>query len=247
MTRALLDLFAANAGRGGGPRCEAGADVATVYVYDVIGGWGGVEAGPFVKDIAAITAPRINLRINSPGGDVFAARAIKTAIEQHPAKVTAYVDGLAASAASFLMLAADEIKIAPGAFVMVHNAWTVAIGDARDMRATADTLDKITATIRADYARRTGLSLGEVTALMDAETWLDAEDAVAKKFADAVIEKPTRADARSTFDLSAYANAPAALTRAAEPSAAQAADEAKQLAEIEASRARQMKRLRLYS
>lgn len=247
MNRALLNLLAANTGRGAGLRCETSSDVATLYIYDAIGPYG-VDAGPLVQAIASITAPQINLRINSPGGDVFAARAIKTALEQHPARVTAYVDGLAASAASFLMMAADEIRIAPGAFVMIHNAWGLAVGDARELRTTADLLDQVTATIRADYAQRTGLSLDEIATMMDAETWLEAEDAAAKKFADAILEKPAKADAaaRTTFDLSAYANAPAALLKAADHSAASAADEAKQLAEIEASRARQQKRLHLY-
>ncbi|PNG27012.1 head maturation protease, ClpP-related [Methylocella silvestris] len=256
MTRALLNLLNANRGRGAGLRVvdydpdqdgdrdQPGAPdidgAATIYVYDAIG-YGGVEAADAVKAIAAIKASRINLRINSPGGDVFEARAIKTALDQHPAQVTAYVDGLAASAASFLMLAGDEIQIAPGAFVMIHNAWGLAIGDAREMRATAQLLDQVTASIRNDYSARTGLDDLTIAKMMDDETWLEANDAVARGFATSLMPKPAKAAAQArAFDLSAYANAPKAY-------AERASDEAKAFAELEAARVRHEQRLRLYA
>ncbi|WP_395698747.1 head maturation protease, ClpP-related [Methylocella sp.] len=136
MTRTIYDLLARNrAPKRSGPHVVAGSDgSATIYLYDVIG-CGAIEADALVKELDALDARRIDLRINSPGGDVFAARAIKTALERHPAKVTAYVDGLAASAASVVMLGAERVLIAPGAFVMLHQPWTVAAGDARTMRA----------------------------------------------------------------------------------------------------------------
>jgi len=216
-------------------------DSSTLYIYDVIGGWDGVTSAKFARALDQITTPRIELRINSPGGDVFEARAIKTAIERHPANVTAVVDGLAASSASFVMLGADEIKIAAGAFVMIHNPWTFAIGDAAEMRRSADLLDQVAATIRADYVKRTGMSDADVGALMDAETWLEANDAVEKGFCDCVMEPSSKAKNLKRFDLSAYARAPKALLEAPRPS-----NEEILAASLQAARARQEKRLRLY-
>jgi ATP-dependent Clp protease protease subunit len=251
--RRLLQLLDANRGRGAGVKIINGdpdsdededragvSDTATIYVYDAIGSWDGVQAGEMVKSIAAIDKSNIHVRINSPGGDVFDARAIKTALEQHSAKVTAYVDGVAASAASFLMLAADEIQIAPGAFVMIHNPWGFAMGDAKEMRATAALLDQVGGAIRNDYATRTGLDAATLTQMMDDETWLSAEEAVDKKFCDALMAKPAKASASAKgFDLSAYANAPKEL-------AARVNAEAELSAALEASRVRQEQKLRIY-
>lgn len=189
--------------------------VATIYLYDAIGGWWGVTAADLVPQIAALDATTIHLRINSPGGDVFDARAIKTALEAHKARVVAHVDGLAASAASFVMLAADEIEISEGAFVMIHNPWTLSVGDARDMRAAAALLDQVGGAICRDYARKTGADAAALQAMMDAETWLESHDAVAQGFCDRLAAKPAKAAAR--FNLEAFDNAPAALADAAAP------------------------------
>ncbi|MCW2315305.1 ATP-dependent Clp protease protease subunit [Rhodoblastus acidophilus] len=252
----LLKLLAANRGRGvearvvkgfkpvnydpdgDGDQDEPGLpddDEATVYVYDVIGDWG-VGAESFVKAVSAIKAKTIHLRINSPGGDVMAARAMMTALRNHSATVVAHVDGLSASAASFLMLAADEIEITDGAFVMIHNPSTVAWGDAREMRKTAALLDKVRDASANDYAARTGKSYDELVAMMDAETWMTAQEAVAGGFADRVVDG---AKPQQRFDLSVYDNAPAALT--APPA------EANCDAELEAARARQLRLASLYA
>jgi len=213
-------------------------DTATIYVYDAIGAFDGVEASTMVKNIAAIQKANIHVRINSPGGDVFDARAIKTALEQHPAKVTAYIDGVAASAASFLMLGADDIQIAPGAFIMIHNPWGFAMGDAKEMRATATLLDQVGAAICKDYAAKTGLDAATIAQMMEDETWLSAEDAVAKGFCNSIMVRPpkTKNSKRRAFNLSAYAHPPQTL-------AAQAEDEAKAFAELEAAREQQIQRL----
>lgn len=215
---------------------EPDEDDATVYVYDAIGGFFGVEASAFVKAVAGLKAKTIHLRLNSPGGDVFDARAMATALAAHPAKVVAHVDGLAASAASFLMLAADEIEMSDGAFVMIHNPMTVAAGDARDMRQTADLLDKVRDAIAADYVKRTGKPTGEIVGMMDAETWLTASEAVAQGFADRVVDgvKP-----KNRFDLTVYDHAPAALTEAPAEDA--------QAAALEAMRQRQTRLAALYA
>lgn len=214
--RKLIQMLASNKDRGSRPKAEAAGDEATVYLYDAIGYWG-VEANDFVKDLKAITASTIHLRINSPGGDVFDARAMKVALEQHPAKVVAHIDGLSASAASFIMLAADEIRIADGAFVMIHNAWGLAIGNAVEMRATADLLDKVDGSIVNDYVAKTSKTADQVKAWMAAETWFTSAEAVEHGFADSVAEKP-KADALAAFDLSAYRNAPKALVEPADNS-----------------------------
>src|SRR3954469_2359119 len=107
------------------------ADEADVMIYDIIG-WE-TTAKQFVTDLKALDAKTINLRINSPGGDVFEGVAIYTALKEHPAKVITHVDGLAASMASIIMLAGDEVHIAKNAFVMIHNAWSWATGDAAEL------------------------------------------------------------------------------------------------------------------
>src|SRR5258707_13669196 len=140
----LLALLSANRDR---PKrsevLNATGEEATVYLYDSVDSDFGVNAEAFVKDFNAITAPKIHLRINSPGGDVFEARAIATAVAQHKSTVVSHVDGLAASAASYIAIAADEVEMAPGSFLMIHNAWTIVGGNASDLTATALLLEKI--------------------------------------------------------------------------------------------------------
>lgn len=228
----LLQLLEANRDRSSfRVKAEDDSDEATIYVYGAIGDYYGIDAYTFAREVAAIEASTIHLRINSPGGDVFEARAMKTALEQHPAKVIAHIDGLAASAASFLMLAADEIEISEGAFVMIHLPWTFAVGSADELRASAAVLDKVGLAIVGDYVRRTGKSEDEVLAWMRAETWFNADEAVENGFCDRKAgdaaapgetspeetgEAPAERDpdapgTNNLFDLSAYRNAPRAL------------------------------------
>lgn len=146
----------------------------------------GVSASAFVKALASIDAPEIALHINSPGGDVFEARAMATAIAAHTANVTAYVDGVAASAASTVAVAADKVVMAPGSFLMVHNAWALGVGNAADLRDLADVLDKIDGALVEDYARASGQDPATVKAWLDAETWFTAQEAVDAGLADSV-------------------------------------------------------------
>src|SRR6185369_10879333 len=115
-----------------------GKDNAEIYLYGVIGGdWfgEGVTAKQFADDLKKLgNVKTIDLRINSEGGSVFDGKAMYSLLNEHPAKVVTHIDGLAASAASFLAMAGDEIEIAEGAFVMIHNAYTIAMGDARELR-----------------------------------------------------------------------------------------------------------------
>lgn len=183
-------------------------DAAEVFIYDAIGGFWGLQASQFVKDLKAIKSPVIHLRVNSPGGEVDAARAISTAIAQHPAKVIAHVDGLAASSASFIILAADEIEMSAGAFVMVHAPWSMTMGNAVDHLATAELLNKYGDAMVQDYMRRTGKDEATVRAWMDAETWFSAQEAVDAGLADRIVETTA---AKNEWNLTAYRNAPAAL------------------------------------
>ena len=192
---------------------------ATLWLYDVIGAdaWGGVDAARFAQDVAAIEAPVIHLRVNSPGGDVFDARAMATALRAHPARIVAHIDGLAASAASYVALAADEVEISDGAFLMIHNAWGVVLGNRHDLLEMALTLEKVDASIAADYQRKSGQDLAAVQRWMDAETWFTAQEALAVGLVDRVTDSSTastEAAAQQRWNLSAYADAPLLQSRA---------------------------------
>lgn len=193
----------------------AAKDEAEVYLYDAIGGFYGIDAGKFAKDLKAIKASTIHLRINSPGGDSFAARAIAMAIMEHPATVIAHIDGVAASAASFVMLSASKIVASDAAFVMVHNPWSLTIGDADEHVKIADLLSKVQYSMASDYAKRSGKTTEEAQAWMDAETWFTAEEAKQAGLVDEVVESvATTQNAAASirnWNLAAYQNAPAAL------------------------------------
>lgn len=208
-TPKLLQLARDNAGQSKPLRAETAGDEATVYLHGVIGGfWGDIDETAFAKALSGIDAETIHLRIDSPGGDVFAARAMMTAIAQHKAKVIAHVDGLAASAATGICMACDEVEISQGAGFMIHNAWTIAIGNKDDMIETASLLEKIDAGLVNDYARRTGKTAADVTALMDAETWFTADEAVENGFADRKVEVVKERGGKNQWNLSAYKHAP---------------------------------------
>lgn len=209
----LLQLLAKNKGRAAPRAMVVAGDETTIYLYDSIVSdditaewWGGVSAQSLVPQIRAIKGGTVHLRINSPGGDVFAAQAICQAIRDTAAHVIAHIDGFAASAATVIATAADEIQISEGGMYMVHCGWTFAMGNAIEMRSTADLLDKVDATIVGQYARKTGMTPEAVLAIMQAETWYTAQEAVDAKFIDSISESPK---VKSVWDLSAYANAPA--------------------------------------
>lgn len=190
---------------------NAEKDEAEVFIYGDIGAsWfgEGVEAKQFAEDLAGIDAKTLHVRINSGGGSVFEGVAIAAAIERHPAHTIAHIDGLAASAASRIAIAADEVRMAKDAFFMIHNARGMAFGEAKDMRDTADLLEKINGSIRDTYVRKTGADADEVEAWMDAETWFTADEARDAGFVDAVEEKK---GAHAQFDPAAFNRVPAAL------------------------------------
>lgn len=215
MNRHLLQLLGDNARADKASRAiraDASGDVAQVYVYDVIDGYWGASAKALVEALAAAGDKHVDMHINSPGGDVFEARAMVSAVRAHQAKghtVTAYIDGLAASAATYLALSGDTVNIAEGGMFMVHNSWTLAWGNKSELRSTADLLEKIDGTIAADYQRKTGAKAEQVIAWMNDETWFTAEEAAAAGFVDNVIKAPDSKDAKANrWNLSAYAKAP---------------------------------------
>lgn len=188
---------------------------ATIYLYDAIVDsdedaywYGGVSAESVVKALHQMTAATVHLHVNSPGGSVFGGRAIEQAIRSYKGEVIAHVDGLAASAASFLIMAAKQVRMAPGAFLMIHNSWTFALGNSTDLRKTADLLDQIDSSLVQTYAARTGMAPDAIASLMAAETWIGADDAVKQKFADVIDAKEAEAKASIDWDLSCYAKAP---------------------------------------
>ncbi len=186
---------------------------AEVAIYDEIGAYG-VSAKGFLAELGALPeGTPVDLRLNSPGGSVFDAVAIHNALKRHEGTVTVWIDGIAASAASYIAMAGDEIVMPENAFLMIHDPSGLVMGTAQEMRAMAEALDKVKGSLVSGYAAKSGRTPEEVSALMVAETWFDATDAVAQGFADRLIE-PVRIAAR--FDIGRFRNAPPVLVEQAE-------------------------------
>jgi len=166
-------------------RIENHADTADIYLYDEIGYWG-VSAKAFVDEINAIGHPHLTLHINSPGGEVFDGIAIYNAIKNHPANVTVKVDGLAASAASFIAMAGHTVEVAKNATMMIHDGLGMCIGNAADMQEMAGLLSKVSDNIASIYADRAGGAVETWREAMRAETWYSASEAVEAKLADRI-------------------------------------------------------------
>lgn len=209
---------------------EEGADEAEVFVYGDIGGWwGGVSAEEFAKEIAALDVKTLNVRLNSPGGLVFEGVAIYNALARHSAKVVVHVEGIAASIASVIAMAGDEIHIAEGSRFMIHDPWTIVMGSADDLRAEADVLEGLKSDLIDIYAARTEQSRDDLSDWMTVETWLSARDAVDKGFADSMTpaKKKEKKDAHArSAVLALFRNAPKDLIAAG--------DEAPPIREFEA-------------
>lgn len=189
---------------------DAAGGVASLHLYGAIGGfWGEVEAATIVPAIRDLDAATLDVYINSPGGDVFDGIAIRNAIIQSSAHVVTHVDGLAASAASFIATAGDEVVMGDNAQMMIHEAWTIVAGNADDLRAESDTLDRISANIAAMYAAKAGGDPETWRDLMRAETWYTGSEAVDAGLADRVAgaEAPADAEVAAQFDLSMFAHA----------------------------------------
>tara|TARA_R110002074_G_scaffold14418_6_gene49791 strand:+ start:855 stop:2015 length:1161 start_codon:yes stop_codon:yes gene_type:complete len=177
-----------------------------VFIYDEIGLFG-VSAKDFVDALSEIEGDW-DLHINSGGGSVFDGFAIHNAIKSHPGKVTAYIDGMAASIASHIILAADTVQIAENGWIMIHNPAVVSAGGSDELRRSADLLDGLKTTLVDAYESATNITREEIVKLMDAETWLNAQDALEHGFVD-TIGDPIKAVASVSLDK--FKNAPVSL------------------------------------
>jgi ATP-dependent protease ClpP protease subunit len=200
------------------PRAEVGTrqwfsikakkdNAAEVFIYDEVGrGFfgGGVDPLELLKEIAElklVAGDELTVRINSPGGDFIDGNAIYNNLRTLKAKVIVRVDGVAASAASIIAMAGDRIEMPENAMLFIHNPWMWAAGDSETMRKAADDLDHMQENAIGTYMRKAGskLARGELVKMLDAETWLSAEDSVKHGFAD-VVDEPVRAAALAQFD-----------------------------------------------
>lgn len=165
----------------------AASEEATLSIYDEIGFWG-VQASDFRTALAAVKAKVLNVEINSPGGDVFAGLAIYNMLRASGKEIVVKVMGVAASAASLIAMAGDKIVMPKNTFMMVHNPWSFAMGNADELRETADTLDKIGVSLLNTYVNRTGKTEDEIKPLLAKDTWLTADEALEMGFADEVVD-----------------------------------------------------------
>tara|TARA_R110000824_G_scaffold68046_3_gene176259 strand:+ start:2911 stop:3906 length:996 start_codon:yes stop_codon:yes gene_type:complete len=178
------------------------SEVADVYLFNDIGTFG-VTAQNFIDEIKEYEDTELNIHINSLGGEVFEGMAIYSIIQRRKAKTTVYIEGIAASIASVIALAADEVIMSENSLLMIHNAWGGTQGEAKDMRKQAKILDKITNEIAEVYVKKSGIPYNEVIRMMDEETWLTAEEAVALGLVDSISE-PIKVAAK--YDVSKYKN-----------------------------------------
>lgn len=168
--------------------CAVNGDTAVLTCYDVIGKmWGGpdeITASNIKKSLdAASKAKSISIRINSPGGQGFEGVAIYNLVKSYGKPVAVFVDGMACSAASIVAMAGDTITMGVGSTMMIHNALTGLYGNAAELRKTAELLDKVSSDFADIYVLRTGVDKAKVQAMMDAETYMSAGEAVTLGFA----------------------------------------------------------------
>lgn len=236
----LLRLMLTNKGRG-----SFKAEANTLWVYDVIASdddeaewFGGISPRQVIGALQDMSGP-VTLRINSPGGSVFGAQAMVAAMRDYDGPITARVDALAASAASVIAAEASRLEMAQGAMLMIHKAWSFALGNADDLRQTADLLEKIDGQIAATYERKGGDK--DWAAMMAAETWFDADEAVSAGLADAVLSESKQ---KNVWDLSAFKAAPWQPQEKTEPPAPDPKPEAADVAARERTRRQMLARVK---
>lgn len=200
---------------------DDGEDV--ISILDVIGYdfWtgDGVTAKRVSGALRSIGEKPVTVQINSPGGDFFEGVTIYNMLRAHPKRVTVQILGIAASAASVIAMAGDEIEIGKTAFVMTHNTQWIAVGDRHAMRDTADIMETFDTTMNAMFAERTGQSVDTVSAWNDAEHWISGEKAIEEGFADRLLAFDVKEGDAARNDVSALYRVEAALTRQGMPRA----------------------------
>jgi ATP-dependent Clp protease, protease subunit len=197
-----------------------GKGEAEILIYEDVGGWfGGVTAKEFHAELKALgPVETINVRINSYGGEVFEGLTIYRHLAEHGATKVVHVDGIAASIASVIAMAGDEIRVAEAGRMMIHDASGLSWGNAREMREMADRLESMSGSLTDIYAARTGLDRQTIRAWMEAETWFTAQEAKDKGLATAIAEN-VRAAARFDPERHRYIRRPPAalLAKPARP------------------------------
>lgn len=184
---------------------------AEIYIYEDIGeGWlGGLSAKAFADEVKGLgKLTQINVRINSAGGSVFDGIAIYNTLVKNPARVIVDIDGLAASIASVVAMAGDEINIADNAMMMIHDPWTVASGSAGELRKTADLLDLLREQLLDTYDKRSSASRDDISLMMDDETWFTSQQALDFGLVDKVTDEVKMA----AYDLSKFKHPPRILS-----------------------------------
>jgi ATP-dependent protease ClpP protease subunit len=172
-------------------------------LYDEIGSFG-IGAKQFIAELKEYKGQHVHLRINSPGGEIVEGSAIYNALSRHQGGLTVHIDALAASMASVIAMSGDPVYMSENALLMIHNPWTLAAGEAKDLRKQADLLDTMKSNLIRAYQKKSGMEEKAIAKLMDEETWLDAVEAVALGFVDAIEDGiPAAASAkemRARFD-----------------------------------------------
>jgi ATP-dependent protease ClpP protease subunit len=240
MKNRLFQLLASNVANGAGVRAETTAAGLEVMIYDVIDPWFGVSASSVAAVMQGAGDAPLTIRVNSPGGDAFEGRAIASLIRSYKGPTRCIVDGLAASAASTIAIAAQKTEMAVGSFLMIHNAWTVCMGDSEDLLETAAMLSKVDGELAADYRRKSGATLDECVAWMGAETWFTAEEAVSAGLADAVLSSAAQF---SAFNLGGFERTPKALAERVAAAARPSVSNGPTAEELRASLERKLKLL----
>jgi ATP-dependent Clp endopeptidase proteolytic subunit ClpP len=184
---------------------KAEENAAVIHLMDEIG-YFGITAQDFVQELGRLDVARIDVRINSPGGEVWDGLAIYNSLREHPAEIATYVDGLAASAASIILQAGGRRVAAKASEVMIHEAWGLVVGPAADMRDVADRLDQASGMIAEIYADRSGGTVSDWRAAMAAESWYTGTEAKAAGLVDEVAGESTGSPDNS-WDLSIFAHA----------------------------------------
>lgn len=180
------------------PLAAEADEPATISIYDTIGidWWSGegVTAKRIAGALRSIGARDVTVNLNSPGGDMFEGLAIYNLLREHPGEVRVKVMGVAASAASVIAMAGDRIEMGLGSFLMVHNSWGMVVGNRHDMTEAAAAFAQFDGAMSEIYEARSGLDAAEVAALMDAESWIRASEAIDKGLADGTFDGPDPAD-----------------------------------------------------
>ncbi len=193
---------------GGEPRFEVknhASGRAQVYLYDEIS-WFGVTAVDFVAELSELGGQDFDLHVSSPGGDVFEGLAMLTSLRASPGQVTAYVDGVAASAASFILMGADEVVMNRNTELMIHDAWGMCLGNASDMRDMAGRLDKVSDNIADVYVSKAGKDVGYWRDQMKAEAWFTPAEALDVGLIDRVAGEAPESSGAVAYDLTRFGN-----------------------------------------